>query len=192
MFDGWEVYRNNTDVSFRKAGKIILKDSSTKSDINVDEFLQKDFDNLNIDSLGVDQPVIDIIKERLAEIKNCLNSKSPLATIFLCGSTLEGILLGLAIKNIKQFNTSKSAPRHKDGKVKKIHDWTLSSLIDVAAENGFLQKDVKKFSHTLRDFRNYIHPYEQLSEGFNPSDDTSKICWQVLQAAISQISQKSV
>ena len=51
-----------------------------------------------------------------------------------------------------------------------------------------IKEDVKKFSHSLRDFRNYIHPFEQLCSRFIPDEHTAKICLQVFQAAIYQIS----
>ena len=90
------------------------------------------------------------------------------------------------------YNQAKSAPKNiKTEKVKNFNDWTLSNLIDVSCELGFLREDVKKFSHSLRDFRNYIHPYQQMSENFFPDDNTAKICFQVLKAALFQISQKS-
>ena len=51
-----------------------------------------------------------------------------------------------------------------------------------------LKLDVKKFSHELRDFRNYIHPYEQLASKFTPDKHTAEICLQVLKAAIADLS----
>ena len=114
--------------------------------------------------------------------------KAPMAVIFLSGSSLEGILLGIALKYPKEFNQSKSSPKEKEGKVKPFHEWTLNNFIDTAHEVGLIKEDVKKFSHSLRDFRNYIHPYEQVSAKFNPDDHTAKICWQVLKAAVYQLS----
>lgn len=68
-----------------------------------------------------------------------------------------------------------------------FQEWTLSNFIDVSYDIGLLGLDVKKFSHVLRDFRNYIHPYMQMSSRFSPDIDTAKISWQVLQAAISDL-----
>lgn len=116
----------------------------------------------------------------------CIKAGVPLAVIFHCGSILEGILLGLAQKNPREFNMSSSAPR-KEGKVKSFPEWSLANFIDVVHNLGYVREDVKKFSHSLRDFRNYIHPYEQASNGFMPSEDTANICYQVLKAAITQI-----
>ena len=98
------------------------------------------------------------------------------------------MLLGTALMYPQQFNQAPSAPKEKDtGKVRKFPDWTLNNFIDVASEVGLLKQDVKKFSHVVRDFRNYIHPYEQMSSRFFPDKQTALICFQVLKAAISQI-----
>jgi hypothetical protein len=105
----------------------------------------------------------------------------------MTGSTLEGLLLGIALTNPQLFNSTNSSPKTKEGKVKQFHLWSLSNFIDVAAEIGLLKEDVKKFSHALRDFRNYIHPFEQMSSRFYPDEKTAKICLQVLNAAIFQM-----
>jgi hypothetical protein len=36
--------------------------------------------------------------------------------------------------------------------------------------------------------KKFPYPYQQMSSGFNPGEHTSKICWQVLQAAMTQLS----
>ena len=91
-----------------------------------------------------------------------------------------------------EFNSAKSAPiESKTGKVKKFPEWSLSNFIDVAYELDYLKTDVKKFSHSLRDFRNYIHPYQQMAERFSPDQYTARIAWQVLKASIVQIINKT-
>jgi hypothetical protein len=57
----------------------------------------------------------------------------------------------------------------------------------VACEIDILKPDVQKFSHGLRDFRNYIHPYEQMRSGFTPDEHTAKLCFQVLKAALASV-----
>jgi hypothetical protein len=183
-FDGWQVVRNEKEITFAKAGKINFE---TKVEIKEDDFLGKEFSEISLDKLGLDGVITDTLNIRFEEIKKCLRVKAPMSVIFLSGSSLEGILLGIASKHPKEFNQSKSSPKDKDGKVKPHHEWTLSNFIDTAHEVGLLKEDVKKFSHSLRDFRNYIHPYEQVSSRFNPDEHTAKICWQVLKAAIHQL-----
>ena len=184
-FDGWKVIRNEKEITFSKAGKI---DFSNTNELKEDDFLNNEFSNISLDKLALESGITEVLNFRFDEIKKCLAVKAPMCVIFLTGSSLEGILLGFALKFPKEFNSSKSSPKEKDGKVKPYHLWTLSNFIEAAFEIGLLKEDVKKFSHSLRDFRNYIHPYEQVSSKFNPDEHTAKICWQVLKAAIYQLS----
>lgn len=175
----------------REIGNKLLGKSSQPQEIREDEFLSKEFKGVSIDKLKLDGTVTAILQQRLDEIKKCLNAKAPLSVIFLCGSTLEGILLGVASSNAKVFNQAHGSPKDKTGKVRPFQDWNLSDFINVSRELNLLGEDVKKFSHALRDFRNYIHPYEQMASSFNPDEHTAKICWQVLQTAIIQLSTKN-
>ena len=184
-FDKWQVVRNGTEITFKKQDKINIEPATTPV-VTEDEFLKLEFKDVAIDKLGLDAPVLEVIKERIDEIRKSLEAKAPLAVIFLCGSTLEGILLGVATKNAQDFNRSGACPK-KDGKPKFFAEWTLSNLIDVAFEIGLIKQDIKKFSHSLRDFRNYIHPFQQVQEKFSPDIHTARISWQVLKAAIYQL-----
>jgi hypothetical protein len=74
-------------------------------------------------------------------------------------------------------------------KPKLFREWTLSDLINVAHEVGWLRADVKRFSHTLREYRNMVHPYEERSLKDRPDSDTCAICWDVVKAAINDLLQ---
>jgi len=187
-FDKWKVIRNQADITFQKLEKIEIDDSIQGKE-SENEFLSREFSDVNVTRLGLEGPVADVLQHRIKEIEKCFSGDAPLAVILLAGSTLEGIFLGLAINHPRQFNSAKSSPKDNNGKVKQFHDWNLSGFIDVARELGLIQHDTQKFSHSLRDFRNYIHPFEQMSSGFNPREHTAKICLQVLKAAIYEISE---
>lgn len=150
-----------------------------------EEFLKKDFGAISIAGLVIDSTIAPILESRIREAMECHHAGASLASIFMCGSVLEGILLNIALKNPEAFNQAKSSPKNKETqKVRPFQDWTLANLIDVAHEVDFLRLDVKKFSHVMRDFRNYIHPYEQMASRFDPDKHTAEICLQVLRAAI--------
>ncbi|MEK7441309.1 MAG: hypothetical protein AABZ78_10965 [Chloroflexota bacterium] len=189
-FDKWKVIRNGAEITFTRLDKIDIDDNA--GEINEDDFLKREFQETPLESIGLDENIIEILKLRVNEIEKCLSADAPLSVIFLAGSTLEGVLLGIALKYPKEFNQSKSSPKDKEGKVRQFPDWTLSNFIEVAYEVGLLAEDVKKYSHSLREFRNYIHPYEQMSSGFSPNKHTAKISWQVLQAALFQLSNNKV
>lgn len=156
----------------------------------VDDFLKEDFGNIDLNKIkDIEGSVAQVLESRLKESIICINQYAPLAAIFLLGSILEGILYAIANKNPKIFNQASCAPK-KDGKPKTFDEWKLAELIDVAYETKFIRLDVKKFSHELRDFRNYIHPYVQMSSNFAPDKHTAEICLQVLKAAIAGLNKK--
>lgn len=187
-FDKWKIIREDADIRFQKLDRIVVE-TPTKSVISEEEiFLKKSFE-VNVDSLGLPSNVIDIIKIRLKEVEICIKNEAVLSSIIMIGSIMEGILLGIASSYPRMFNQAQCTPKDKNGAVKKFPDWTLNNYIDVAAEIGFLKQDVKKFSHAVRDFRNYIHPYSQMATQFFPDKQTAIICFQVLKAAINQIGE---
>lgn len=156
-----------------------------KSEDTVDLFLHQEFAIPNLNKLPVEPQVATIIAERLEEARKALAAGASLSVIFLCGSVLEGVLLGAAQQQPAQFNRAASSAKTSEGKAKPFHEWSLAQLIDTGHEVGLLGLDVKKFSHGLRDFRNYIHPYEQLASRFTPDQHTAKVCFQVLKAALA-------
>lgn len=189
-FDKWKVIRNGADISFQRLDKVEVKEPSKPNHATTEnQFLSREFSNISVQKIGLEGMVSEVIEERIKEIERCYSSAAYLSVIIMAGSTLEGILLGLANQYPKDFNTAKSSPKDKLGKVYELSKWSLSSFIDVAYELGLVQHDIQRFSHTLRDFRNYIHPYQQMSFGFNPREHTAKICLHVLKAAIQEISE---
>ncbi|HYL91024.1 MAG TPA: hypothetical protein VEU32_19900 [Burkholderiales bacterium] len=155
---------------------------------SAEEFLKQSYGALSLQKIPTTGPLAPILESRFSEAVRCLKADSPLAVVFHCGSILEGLLLGVASANPQEFNQAPNCPKDKAGAAKQFHEWTLANLIDVACEVGYLKLDVKKFSHALRDFRNYIHPYAQMSSGFKPDKHTAEICLQVLKAAIASLS----
>jgi hypothetical protein len=172
-------YDKCKDIIQRLLGKIHREENADKL------FLEKDFGNISVDKIPIDSSLIPILKSRLEEAHRCFQSNSPLAVIFLSGSILEGVLLGIAIQKPREFNQAENSPKDKSGKVKSFQEWSLAQFIDVACDLGILKLDIKKFSHGLREFRNYIHPYEQMASRFHPDKHTAEICLQVLKAAIA-------
>ena len=188
-FDKWKVIRKGAELQFKKLDKVEIDEPCSNRETDTeDQFLSREFSNISVQRIGLEGVVSEILEDRIKEIEKCYLSGAYLSVIIIAGSTLEGILLGLANKYPKQFNMAISSPKNK-GKVRPFHEWTLSAFIDVAYELRLVQYDIQKFSHNLRDFRNYIHPYEQMSSGFNPRQDTAKICLHVLKVAIQEISE---
>ena len=188
-FDKWKIIRENDIISFRRLDRVIIdEEPKPVCEMQDTDFLKVTYD-VDIDKLNLAAGVSDIIKARLTEVESCISHDAPLSAVIMIGSIMEGILFGLASSHPKEFNQAASAPKDQEGKNRKFHEWTLNNYIDVASEMGILKPDVKKFSHAVRDFRNYIHPYQQMATQFSPDKHTALICLQVLKAAIYQIGQ---
>ena len=96
----------------KEIGNRLLAGSVTPpEELTEEAFLGKEFEEVSIDSLGMDEALTKVLQQRLDEIKRCLNTNAPLATIFLCGSTLEGVLLGVATNYPQKFNEAKASPK---------------------------------------------------------------------------------
>lgn len=153
----------------------------------IDEFLNENVDIPNLQKLPVESAVLDVIKSRLREAEIVADVGAHLSAIILWGSVLEAVLLGVAQSNPKQFSQSGSSPKTRDEKVRRFHEWSLSDLINVACEQGFVKPDIKRFGEGLRDYRNYVHPYQTLHSNFTPDEHTAAICFQVLKAALASV-----
>ena len=196
MLDGYEAFCDvddrESDIDLLKKTRAIVaridgKPVESKLAQTEDVFLDREFTIPDIRKLPIDSHVVPVIESRLAEARTALSAGLYLSVIFLCGSVLEGVLLGAAQNDPARFNRARSSPKTADGGVKKFHEWSLAQLIDTASEIGLLKPDVKRFGHGLRDFRNYIHPYEQMLSGFLPDKHTARVCFQVLQAALASV-----
>jgi hypothetical protein len=189
-FDGWKIIRDGKEIKFTEADQIDFSYPSEFDKDNEKLFLEKEFGEIHLEKLGLDDDITNILLLRIEEIKNCMTAHAPLAAIILLGSVLEGILLGIANQMPKEFNQSNSAPKNAtNNAVKRFQEWSLANFIDVAYDLELINKDIKLYSQCLRDFRNYIHPYVQLTSKFIPNDETAKISFQVLKAAIFQLSK---
>jgi hypothetical protein len=116
----------------------------------------------HFDRLVADASLAQILTYRWEEAQKCVETDACLSAIVMMGSIFEGVLLHEVESELKTACKAKSAPKdRKTGDLRPIHEWELSALIDVANEVGWLQGDVKRFSHGLRESRNIVHPYMQ-------------------------------
>ena len=185
--NGRDLDRDLLEKARSITGRLTGRSSVSSSEATEGEFLAREFAIPNVQNMPVDAQVVSIVEARLDEARVALSAGASLSVIFLCGSVLEAVLLGAAQQAPASFNQANATPKAVTGSPKRFHEWTLAQLIDVACEVGILKLDIKKFSHGLRDFRNYIHPYEQMASGFTPDEHTAKVCFQVLKAALASL-----
>ena len=147
----------------------------------------KPFVKVNFNGLIDDPKLLNVLELRWTEIEICSSNGAYLSTIILLGSILEGILLSVVQKNPEKANKSNSAPRDGTERVLNFNNWTLNNLINVTHDCGWIDKDIKDFNSSLRDYRNLVHPRKQRDENVFPDEDTCRICVEVVRAALNDL-----
>jgi hypothetical protein len=105
-----------------------------------------------------------------AYISNCWKS-----VIILCGGAIEAILMDLLSSRDEEAKQAESAPNKLD-----ISTWDLSELINVSVELKWVKEGVGKLSHPLREYRNLVHPGNEIRNKLQFDAEEAKISLEVL------------
>jgi hypothetical protein len=98
------------EIAARLVGKPQTREDSET------QFLRRDLSTVSLKNIKIEATLIPILESRFMEAGRCLSGNAPLATIFLCGSVLEGLLLGTALVNPREFNQAPNSPKDASGK----------------------------------------------------------------------------
>lgn len=101
----------------------------------------------------------------LDEAKRTIQVKAWKSCIILCGGIIEGLLINLLRERVST-DTLKIEAIAKD-----ISDMGLADLIKAAEQSGLLPKGFVHLSHSVREFRNLVHPGKQLKEHIEVNSD---------------------
>jgi hypothetical protein len=137
-----------------------------------------------------DDKMRKILENRWFECSRCLGADAPLASVVMMGGLLEALLLARINKEADKSKlfTAKTAPKDTStGKTLQLKEWTLRHYIDVAHEVGWITKSAKDIGEVLRDYRNYIHPFKELSHGVSLTSDDGHLLWEVAKSLSRQI-----
>lgn len=137
--------------------------------------------------LPLDVAMTRALIERMQEAQRCIAADAYLAAVILCGSVLEGMCLGFGCRHPERVNRAYAELYNKSPG--RFHEWKLREWIDVLGRLGDLSPNIEKFGHALRDFRNYVHPAEQLAHHFSPDQHTARIGFQVVVAAADDLAR---
>lgn len=151
------------------------------------ELLRRVFQPDLLSRLPLDVALIKVLIGRMEEAHACIESKAYLGAVILCGSVLEGMCLGVGCRSPERVNRAYSAQYNRA--VPPFHDWKLREWIEVLGRLGDLSPNVEKFGQSLRDFRNYVHPSEQLAHKFSPDQYTARIGFHVVVAAVEDLTR---
>jgi len=85
------------------------------------------------------------------------------------------------------FNAAKAPKEKSTGRTLPLKEWTLRHYIDVAHELKWISESAKDVGEVLRDYRNYVHPYKQLSHGVHLDKDDAILFWEISKSIARQV-----
>jgi len=115
-----------------------------------------------------DEEIKNLLIRDWKEARKALYNELYKATVVLCGTVLEALLIDAlsCIKEKAKFSYYQKylKGKNKGNKPPEIENWPLYQLIEIAKQQGVITPDVAKFSHIVRDYRNLIHLWTQKRE----------------------------
>jgi hypothetical protein len=120
-----------------------------------------------------DSAMAEILVARLDEVDACRRAGAYLLAVIGTGSFVEGLLYDVLMS--------------RDQSTQKNPKPMLDFLLGRAHKLGWIQHDAYTFSGLVREYRNLVHPREQLNKSFQPDNDTVLLCWQPVLAVINDL-----
>ena len=123
------------------------------------------------------------LKRDYQDIQKCFGAECWKAVVILCGGCLEAILYDVLKQSEAQAVQSN---KHGRGTLK---EWTLENHIEVATDLGLITKGVGSFSHSLRDYRNLVHPLKEIRGDYKIQREEANASFESLKMAIRDLEE---
>ena len=109
----------------------------------------------------------DIAELEVAHAAGCLKS-----TVVLCGASIEALLTDAIIRE---------SPDRRDPPLREnLLEWGLQRLINKAIEWQLIRQAAAKFSDSVREYRNLVHPGRVLREQLTVDREEARIAIEIL------------
>ena len=125
----------------------------------------------------------NILTRDYGEIQKSMISGSHKAAIILSGGSIEAVLLDLLNEDESAARASSKAPTEPN-----LDKWHLNDLIEVAVDTSAVAGEIAKLSHSVRQYRNLIHPGVEVRGDLKVEPEEAKIAVEVLNILIRELS----
>jgi hypothetical protein len=122
-----------------------------------------------------DSRIRAIVERDYIEIQRAFIAQCWKSTIILAGGAIEAVLTDILIARESAAKAASSAPKKPD-----ILKWDLADLINVAVELGAVSAAVSKLSHPIREYRNLVHPGNEIRTSITFDQGEARIALEVL------------
>lgn len=128
-----------------------------------------------------DDKLRKVLERDALELQYVFHAKGWKSTIILAGGVIEGILTDVLL-HCPEAAKANGAPRKGD-----ITRWTLHEMLTVALELNQVHPALSRLSHSVREYRNLIHPGMEIRENLTFGSEEAAIALQVLQILIREM-----
>lgn len=135
-----------------------------------------------------EQRSANVLLGRIAEARICQRGGAYTMAVIAIGSFVEGLLYTILIERNEDAQNNRFIDIN--GSAIKNTKPPLAVLIDTAHQLGWIQFDAMQFMHTVRNFRNFIHPRQELIDLPAFDDDSVGLCWAPLHAMLNDLEQQ--
>jgi hypothetical protein len=115
-----------------------------------------------------DDQIRRILQSYYSQAVEAFKVGSYLGTLVACGSVLEGLLTFALLQRRDAAQKSSKACKDRKGTSLPLEKWNLTNLIDVAADLNLIGKTARQASWVVKEFRNFIHPYNLVTQSARP------------------------
>lgn len=172
--------------------KIFLQEMRSRIEKNKEyEILSEKLNIDSIEEIGYSMELIDlldniqqddlreILKRDLKECAVCILTEQNKASIVMCGSIIEAILMYKVLdEKIEKYEIGTLS--NKPTKIKKVIDMDINELLFVVDKEGLIKKEHFHLTHFARSYRNIIHPACEIRKGFEVSKEEATFMWDIL------------
>ena len=122
-----------------------------------------------------DQNLRQVLERDYGEIQKAYIATCWKSVIILSGGAFEAILADLLLQNQAKAKASAKAPSVGD-----ITKWDLVDLINVSVDLKLVSPGVEKLSHPVREYRNLVHPGNEVRNKLTFGKEEARIAIEVL------------
>ena len=119
-----------------------------------------------------------------------MDADAHLAATVMMGALLEALILARAnrLTDLTPLFKLRTCPKDKrSGKALPLQKWTLNDYINVAHEMRWIGNTARDVSNVMRDYRNFIHPAKEISEGLVLGKSDTQMLWVVFVQLVDEI-----
>lgn len=133
-----------------------------------------------------DSKLRGIVERDYSELQNLKSVSATKSRLIISGGLIEALLLD-ALR--REEANARAAKKAED---RPLDEWKLSTLIDVSVELQLISAGAQSFGHSVREFRNLVHPGREIKSSSKVALEEAEIAEKVLEIVIRDLREKGL